>query len=494
MAATAASASTGIERRFRFGERGTTLRTEVLGGVSTFLTMSYILFVNPAILSAAKVPAAGVAVATALVAAAMTAIMGLAANMPFALAPGLGINAVVAFDIVLAQGHPWPVAMACIVLEGLLALVLVVAGLREAVVNAVPDSLKLSIGVGIGLFITLVGLRQGGIVVNAGRAAGSLPSGAGMGLFTPLGGWRRGGRLANAPGPGLALGAHSAGPPLIALAGILVAAAMVVRGVRGALLIGIVVSVVLGLIFGVLDAPTKIAEWPGSAGVETIGDALKPSSFQGALTLALVPTIFALFMTDFFDTVGTAMAVGTAGGLVDRAGRLPGLKRVLLVDSAAAAVGGAMGTSSVTTYVESGAGVSEGARAGLASLVTAGLFLLAVPFVPLMALAGQQVPYVDKTFISPAVAPALVLVGYLMMRLVAAIDWGDPVHALPAFLIIAGVPLTFSISAGIGFGVIGYVVVMAVTGRAREVHAVMWVLVPLFLAFFADDWLSAHVF
>jgi AGZA family xanthine/uracil permease-like MFS transporter len=425
--------------------------------------MSYILFVNPAILSAAKVPEAGVAVATALAAALLTAAMGLIANLPFALAPGLGINAVVAFDIVLAQGHPWPVAMSCIVLEGVLALVLVIAGLREAVVNAVPDSMKLSIGVGIGLFITLVGLRQGGIVVND-------------------------------PATGIALGDLSAGPPLIALAGILAAAVLVVRGVRGALLAGIVVSTVLGLAFGVLDWPGKIAEWPGSDAFSTIGDALKPSNLRDALTLALLPTIFALFMTDFFDTIGTAMAVGTAGGLVDRAGRLPGLRRVLLVDSAAAAVGGAMGTSSVTTYVESGAGVSEGARTGFASLVTGGLFLLAIPFVPLMSLAGQQVPYVDKTFISPAVAPALVLVGYLMMRLVANIDWTDPVHALPSFLIIAGVPLTFSISAGIGLGVIGYVVAMVATGRTRQIHPVMWVLVPLFLAFFADDWLSAHVF
>jgi len=465
MAATVAPPRTSspLDRRFRFPERSTTLRTEALGGLSTFLTMSYILFVNPAILSAAKVPAAGVAVATALAAALLTAAMGLIANMPFALAPGLGINAVVAFDIVLAQGHPWPVAMSCIVLEGVLALVLVLAGLREAVVNAVPDSLKLSIGVGIGLFICLVGLRQGGIVVND-------------------------------PATGIALGDLSAGPPLIALAGIFAAVAFVVRGIRGALLAGIAVSTVLGLASGVLDWPGKIAEWPGSAGFSTIGDALAPSNLSDALTLALIPTIFALFMTDFFDTIGTAMAVGTAGGLVDRAGRLPGLRRVLLVDSAAAAVGGAMGTSSVTTYVESGAGVSEGARTGFASLVTAGLFLLAVPFVPLMSLAGQQVPYVDKTFISPAVAPALVLVGYLMLRLVANIDWSDPVHALPAFLIIAGVPMTFSISAGIGFGVIGYVVVMAVTGRAREVHPMMWVLVPLFLAFFADDWLSAHVF
>jgi adenine/guanine/hypoxanthine permease len=454
---------TALDRRFALGERGTTTRTEVLGGLSTFLTMSYILFVNPAILSAAKMPVEAVAVATALAAAITSAAMALATNLPFALAPGLGINAVVAFDIVLAQGYRWQVAMACIVIEGLLALVLVVAGLRGAVVDAVPDSLKLSIGVGIGLFITLVGLRQGGIVVND-------------------------------PATGIALGDLTAGPPLIALAGIVVAIALMVRRIRGALLAGIVVSTVLGLIFGVLEPPDGIADWPGSEAFSTIGDALAPSNLADALTLALVPTIFALFMTDFFDTIGTAMAVGTAGGLLDRSGRLPRLRRLLLVDSAAAATGGAMGTSSVTTYVESGAGVSEGARTGLASLVTAGLFLLAIPFVPLMALAGQQVPYVDETFISPAVAPALVLVGYLMMRLVAAIDWADPVSALPAFLVIAGVPLTFSISAGIGFGVVGYALVMAVTGRAREVHPVMWVLVPLFLAFFADDWLSAHVF
>jgi AGZA family xanthine/uracil permease-like MFS transporter len=225
-----------------------------------------------------------------------------------------------------------------------------------------------------------------------------------------------------------------------------------------------------------------------------MGDALAPHNLGDALTWALVPTIFALFMTDFFDTVGTAVAVGTAGGLTDERGELPGVRNVLLVDSGAAAMGGAMGVSSVTTYVESGAGVAEGARTGLASLVTGALFLLAIFFVPLIALVGQQVPYVDKTFISPAVAPALVMVGYLMMRLVQTIDWSEPESALPAFLIIAGVPLTFSISAGIGFGILGYVVVMVVNGRRRQVHPLMWALVPLFVAFFADDWLSAHVF
>jgi AGZA family xanthine/uracil permease-like MFS transporter len=461
--ATAVRSTSLLERRFALSERGTTVRTEAIGGLSTFLTMSYILFVNPAILSAAGVPTTGVIVATALSAAIATAAMALAANLPFALAPGLGLNAVVAFEIVLGHRLPWQVGMACIVLEGLLALILVIAGLREAVVRAVPNSLKLAIGVGIGLFITLVGLREGGIVVNN-------------------------------PATGIALADLSAGPPLIALAGIFTAAALSVRHVRGALLIGILVSAALGLIFGVMDAPTKVADWPGQAGFSTIGDALDPKWIGDALTLALIPTIFALFMTDFFDTVGTAVAVGTAGGLVDERGEVPNLRRLLLVDSGAAAMGGAMGASSVTTYVESGAGVSEGARTGLASLVTAGLFLIAIPFVPLIAVVGQQVPYVDKTFISPAVAPALVLVGYLMMRLVAAIDWNDPVSALPAFLVIAGVPLTFSIAAGIGLGVIGYVVAMIVTGQVRRIHPVMWVLVPLFLAYFADDWLAAHVF
>jgi AGZA family xanthine/uracil permease-like MFS transporter len=466
LAATAPSAAAPpglVHRRFRLTERGTTVRIEALGGLGTFLTMSYILFVNPAILSAAGLPFDAVAVATALAAAIATIAMGLVANFPFALASGLGLNAVVAFDLILGRKLAWPVGMACVVIEGLLALVLVLAGLREAVVRAVPTSMKLAIGVGIGLFIALVGLREGGIVVNN-------------------------------PATGIALGDLTAGPPLIALAGIFTAAALSARNVRGSILIGIATSTALGLIFGVLDGPSGVAQWPGGPDFSTIGDALDPANLGDALTWALVPTIFALFMTDFFDTVGTAVAVGTAGGLTDEHGELPGIRRVLLVDSGAAALGGAMGVSSVTTYVESGAGVAEGARTGLASVVTGALFVGAIFFVPLIALVGQQVPYVDKTFISPAVAPALVMVGYLMMRLVQAIDWTEPEGALPAFLIIAGVPLTFSISAGIGFGIIGYVVVMLVNGRSREIHPLMWALVPLFVAFYADDWLSVHVF
>jgi len=452
-----------IERRFQIRARGSTPRIEALGGLSTFLTMCYILFVNPAILSAAGVPFAGVAVATALAAGVCTIAMGLIANYPLALASGLGINAIVAFDIILGQKVGWPVGMACVVIEGLIAVVLVLAGLREAVVHAVPNSIKLAIGVGIGLFIAFVGLRDGGIVVND-------------------------------PATGVALGDLTSGPALIALAGILVAAAATARRVRGAILIGIATSTALGLIFGVLDGPSGVAEWPGSAGFETIGEGLKPSSLADALTWALVPTIFALFMTDFFDTVGTAVAVGTAGHLTDERGDLPRIRNVLLVDSASAAAGGAMGVSSVTTYVESGAGVAEGARTGLANMVTGGLFLLAIFFVPLISVVGQSVPYAGDTTITPAVAPALVMVGYLMMRLVQNIDWSNAEDALPAFLIITGIPLTFSIAAGIGFGVIAYVVVMLARGRVRQIHPLMWILVPLFLAYYADDWLGANVF
>jgi AGZA family xanthine/uracil permease-like MFS transporter len=452
-----------LERRFRLAERRSSVRSEVLGGLATFLTMSYILFVNPAILSAADMPFTAVAVATAIASCVATLAMGLFTNLPFALAPGLGINAVVAFDIVLGRGLEWPVAMSIIVIEGLIALVLVLAGLRGAIMRAVPLELKLAIGVGIGLFITLVGLREGGIVVNN-------------------------------PATGIGLGDLTGGPPLIALGGIAVAAVLVARRVRGAVIIGVISACVLGLIFGVLDGPDGVVDVPGSDDFSTIGDGVDPSNLADALTVALIPVIFALFMTDFFDTIGTAVAVGRSGGLTDERGEMEGTDRLLVVDSAAASFGGAMGTSSVTTYVESGAGVAEGARTGLSSLVVAALFALAILFTPIIALVGQDVQVGEETFIHPAIAPALVMVGYLMIRIVADIDWSVPEASIPAFLTIAGIPLTFSIAAGIGLGVLSYVLVMVATGKAREVHPLMWGIAPFFVAFFAADWLSANVF
>ena len=463
IASHASAASRGpLDRRFHLSARGSDIRVETLGGFSTFLTMSYILFVNPAILSAAGMPFEAVAVATALAAALATAAMGLLTNLPFALASGLGLNAIVAFDLIIGHQLPWPTAMACVVLEGVLALLLVLAGLREAVMRAVPQSLKLAIGVGIGLFITLVGLREGGIVVND-------------------------------PATGIGLGDLTSGPALVALAGIVVASVMSVRGRRGAILAGIAAATALGLLFGVLRGPEGIAAVPQGGDFATIGDALSWSALSGALTLTLIPVIFALFMTDFFDTIGTAFAVGRSAELTDANGELPQTRRMLAVDSTAAAMGGAMGVSSVTTYVESGAGVSEGARTGLASLFTAALFALAIFFVPLIGLVGQGVEVAEGVFVHPAIAPALVMVGYLMMGLVGEIDWKEPETALPAFLVIAGTPLTFSISAGIGLGIVGYTLVMTAKGKARQVHPLLWVLVPFFLAFFANDWIAAQL-
>jgi adenine/guanine/hypoxanthine permease len=451
-----------LERFFAIRERGSTVRTEVLGGVVTFLTMCYIVFVNPAILSAAHMPVGAVTVATALAAAVATVAMGLFTNLPFALASGLGLNAIVAFDLILGRKLAWPVAMSCIVIEGVVAFLLVLGGLREAIMRAIPHEIKLSIGVGIGLFIALVGLRDAGITVND-------------------------------PATGIGLGELTSGPALVSLGGLLVAVVLTARRVRGAILLGILAATALGLIFGVLDGPSKVAELPSSSSFSTIGDALKPSNLGDAITWALVPVIFVLFMSDFFDTVGTAVAVSSQGGLLDKDGQVPRLKGLLLVDSGAAAFGGAMGVSSVTTYVESGAGVGEGARTGLASLVTGGLFVLTIFFVPLIAVVAQGVTVGQTTFY-PAIAPALIMIGYLMLRLVADVDWSRPEAGIPVFFVIAGIPLTFSISAGIGLGILSYVAVMAGTGRWRQIHPLMWALVPLFLAFFASDWLSAHVF
>lgn len=452
-----------LARTFRFAERDTTPRVEALGGVATFLTMSYILFVNPAILSAAGLPFDAVAVATALAAAVATAAMALTTNLPLALAPGLGINAIVAFDLVLGRGLDWPVAMAVIVIEGLLALVLVLLGLREAIMRAIPLALKLAIGVGIGLFITLVGLREGGIVVND-------------------------------PATGIALGDLTSGPALVALLGIAVAIVLSVRQVRGSILIGILSATVVGVAFGVLEGPDAIARWPAGDDFSTIGEALAPGTLADALTLSLIPVIFALFMTDFFDTIGTAVAVGRSARLTDEDGQLPNAGRMLLVDSGAAAMGGAMGCSSVTTYVESGAGVAEGARTGMAPLVTAGLFALAIFFVPVIGVVGQGVEVARDVVIHPAVAPALVMVGALMIRLVAEIDWADAEQAIPAFLVIAGIPLTFSIAAGIGLGVLGWVLVLIARGDIRRIRPLTWLVAALFVLYFTADWLDAHVF
>ncbi len=375
---------------FKLSERGTNLRTEVLAGVTTFMTMAYIIFVNPAILGTqgTGLPLSGVFFATCVAAAAATIGMGLAANFPLALASGLGLNAIVAFTLILGVGLTWQQAMAVVVVEGAL----------------------------VGLAATL---------------------------------------------------------------------ALLARGIRGAVLLGILITGAVGMIFGVLPTPSGIVDLQFDT--STIGGGVL--AVPEVLRLSLVPVIFALFMTDFFDTMGTMIAVGQEGKLLDEEGHPPNTKRILLVDSLAAVGGGAAGASSVTSYIESGSGVAEGGRTGLTSVVVGLLFLLALPFSPLISVFGGSVPVSGaegQIFVSPVTAPALIVVGFLMMTSVRYIPWDRTEEAIPAFLTILTLPLTFNISYGIGFGFISYVLIKLALGKPREVHLLLYGAAVLFaLAFVA---------
>jgi adenine/guanine/hypoxanthine permease len=441
---------------FGFSERGTNLRTEVLAGLTTFMTMAYIVFVNPAILGTegTGLPVTGVFFATCVAAAAASIAMGLFANYPVALASGLGLNAIVAFTLILGLGLSWQQAMAVVVIEGLLVTILVLTNLREAVMNAIPMSLKFAIAVGIGLFIAFIGLKNGGIVVQN-------------------------------PATYLALGDFTQGPVLLALFGLVATLALVARGVRGGILVGILLTGVVGMIFGVVPLPSGVVDFRFDT--STIGGGVL--AIPEVLQLSLVPVIFALFMTDFFDTMGTVIAVGQEGKLLDENGRPPRLKRILLVDSLAAAGGGAAGASSVTSYIESGAGVAEGGRTGFTSVVVGLLFLLALPFSPLISVFGGSIPVPgpeggEDIFVSPVTAPALIVVGFLMITAVRFIPWEDFDEAIPAFLTILTLPLTFNISYGIGFGFIAYVLIKLSRGRPGEVHPLLYGAALLFaLAF-----------
>src|SRR5919107_104012 len=446
---------------FRFSERGTNFRTEVLAGLTTFMTMAYIVFVNPAILGTegTGLPITGVFFATCVAASAASIAMGVFANYPVALASGLGLNAIVAFTLILGLGLSWQQAMAVIVVEGLVVTVLVLTNLREAVMHAIPMSLKLAIAVGIGLFIAFIGLKNGGIVVQN-------------------------------PETYVTLGNFTQGPVLLALFGLVLTLALVARGMRGGILIGILLTGVVGMIFGIVPLPGGVVDFRFDT--STIGGGVL--AIPEVLQISLIPVIFALFMTDFFDTMGTMIAVGQEGDLLDEEGRVPQAKRVLLVDSLAAALGGATGASSVTSYIESGSGVAEGGRTGLTSIVVGLLFLVALPFSPLISVFGGSVPIPDPAgashtlFVSPVTAPALIVVGFLMMTEVRQIPWDRFDEAIPAFLTILTLPLTFNISYGIGFGFISYVLIKLPRGRAGEVHPLLYGAAVLFaLAFVVPE-------
>jgi AGZA family xanthine/uracil permease-like MFS transporter len=423
---------------FRLEELGTDVKTEITAGITVFMTMSYIIFVNPAILSAAGVPFTGAAVATCIGAGLVTFFMGLVTNYPLALAPGMGINAIVAFTIVGALGYSWQIAMGVIFIEGIIVLILSLSKLRGMVMEAIPLPIKHAIGIAIGIFIAFTGLVQGGIVVKH-------------------------------PTTIVALGNLSSRESMLTIVGLIITMVLVTRRVRGAILIGILMTALLGMtpIFKLIPMPVRIVSLPRDFSTFFALD------IKGALSFALAPLIFSLFMTDFFDTMGTAIGIGEKAGFLDNKGMIPRLKELLVVDSIGAVAGGIFGCSSVTCYIESASGVSEGGRSGLSVIVTAFLFFLSLFLTPLISIIGGGVEVAEGVYRYPVTAPALILVGFFMVSLVSEIDFSEFDTGIPAFLTIIMMPLTYNISYGIGFGFISYTLIKLFGGKVKEVHPVM---------------------
>jgi AGZA family xanthine/uracil permease-like MFS transporter len=449
--ATPGSSAGGLAGFFKFGERGTTAAIEAKAGVTTFFVMVYIIFVNAGILGAGfgldPAGVAAVSAATALVAGIMTIAMGVVGNYPLALAAGLGINGIVAFSLT-ARGLSPQGAMGVIVLEGMVVTFLVVVGFREAVMDAVPLALKRAIGAGIGLFILFIGFVGGGFIATP---QGGVPV-VGPVFPTTVG-------------------------QFLFLAGLLFTIVLYVRKVRGALIISIVVITIVALILGVATIPSTFSVTPSFA---TIGQFDLTNVFTVLGPLAAALTIFAIMLTDFFDTMGTVTGVASEAGLANEDGSVPGVGRVLLIDSLAAVAGGVAGVSSNTTYIESAAGVAEGGRTGFAAVVTGVLFLFAVFLSPLASIIPTQ-----------ATSPALVIVGYLMFTQLKGIDLGDVEDGLPALLTMILMPLTYDITVGIGAGFITWVVVKLARGKMSEIHPLMWVISIMFAIYFLQAWITS---
>ncbi|WP_329615840.1 NCS2 family permease [Streptomyces brevispora] len=453
-----------LDRFFRISERGSTYGREIRGGFATFFTMAYILVLNPIILGGAtdkfgkQLDSVQLVTATALVAAVMTLIMGVGGNLPLALAAGLGINAVVAFQVAPMMG--WDDAMGLIVLEGLLICVLVMTGLREAIMHAIPQPLKQAISVGIGLFIAFIGFVDSGFVTRIPDAAHStVPVQLGTGTLT---GW----------------------PMFVFCFGVLMTIVLLARKVKGAILISIVLMTVLAVVINEfadikswgLTSPALPDKPVAAPDFGLLGKFDLFGSFGQVSVLTVVLLVFTLVLSDFFDTMGTVVGVTAEAGLLDEQGQVPGLGRVLLIDGVAAVAGGASSSSSATTYIESAAGVGEGARTGFANLITGGLFALALFLTPVLTIVPLQ-----------AASPALVVVGFLMMTQVKHIDWDRYEVAIPAFLTIVVMPFTYSITNGIGAGFVAYVIIKACLGKAREVHWLLWGTTALFFVYFVID-------
>lgn len=436
-----------MKKFFQFDELGTNYRREFIGGLTTFLSMAYILFVNPSILSMEAIPdlpaemrmdSGAIFTATAIAAAVGSLLMGLIAKYPIALAPGMGLNAFFSFTVILTMGVPWQTALSGVFVSGIIFIALTLSGLREKIINSIPAELKFAVGAGIGLFITFVGFQNAGIIVGNESTLVSL------------------GDLSNPQ-------------TLLAIFGVFVTVILMVRGVKGGIFFGMLITAVVGMIFGQISAPTAIVGAVPSL-EPTFGQAL--FNLDQIFTIQILVVILTFLFVDFFDTAGTLVAVANQAGLM-KDNKLPRAGKALFADSAATVVGSILGTSTTTSYIESSAGVAAGARSGFASVVTAALFLLALFFSPLLGV------------VTPAVtAPALIIVGILMVSSLGKIDWNRFEIAVPAFLTIIAMPLSYSIATGIAIGFIFYPITMAMKGKAKEIHPIMYGLFVVFVLYF----------
>lgn len=437
-----------LEKRFRLKESNTDVRTEFVAGLTTFMTMAYILIVNPSILSDTGMEWGAVFTATVVASIIGTLSMALLANYPFALAPGMGLNAYFTYTVVLRMGHPWQYALTAVFIEGVLFLVLSLFNVREAIFDAIPINLKKAVSAGIGLFIALIGLLNAGIVTTGKIVydAANTPTMIEGGLTIQLG---------NITSPGVVL----------ALIGILITGILLALRVKGALLIGILATTLIGIPMGITHMPEKAASLPPS-----ITPVFFKMQWQDIFSLDMLIVVFSFLFVDVFDTIGTLVGVSAKANMLDENGKLPRVKQALLADAVGTVGGALLGTSTVTTFVESSAGVASGGRTGLTSVFTAGFFALALFLSPLFAVIPTQ-----------ATAPVLVLVGLFMMSSVKDINFDDMTEAIPAFLTIIMMPFAYSIADGIVFGIVSYSLLKILTGRYKEVSWIMYVLTVLFI-------------
>ncbi len=436
-----------LDKFFKISERNSTVSDEIIGGLTTFLAMAYIVAVNPGMLEVAGIPFNAALTATCFGSAIMTFAMGLIANRPIALASGMGINAIVAYTLCMGDAAvDWRVAMSVIFIEGIIILLLVLCGLRKAIMDAIPVALRRAIGIGIGLLIAFIGLKGGGVIV------------ADESTFIAMG---------NVTSPEV----------FVALISIAIAVILQVTGMRGGLIISIVVGVVVGIPLGVTELPTS---WNFGLDFSAFAAPFQIDPNTGTLAIAqvflqpfLLMFVFSLLMSDFFDTMGTVMAIGEQADFADKDGNVEDVQPILAVDSAAAAIGGFMGASSITTFLESASGAAAGARTGLSNIVIGLLFIVCAFFAPLVGMVSGS-----------ATCGALVIVGYLMMTDVAEIDWTRIESAFPAFITIVGIPMTYSITNGIGLGFISYIIIKIVKGEIKQIKPLMWVSSLAFLLMF----------